>query len=141
MATGLDLQEIAEARLWDDMLPFSFQIVSVVHHSQGAVEGVLKGVFSPSSREMVGYDDLEARVAEARDWLSALDPDDIEALADRDMMFKAGERVVPFTGAGFLLSFSLPNFYFHAATAYDILRSKGAPLGKRDYMGQLKTRA
>ena len=39
---------------------------------------------------------------------------------------------------GFLQSFSLPNFYFHAATAYDILRSKGVPLGKRDFMGPLR---
>ena len=39
-----------------------------------------------------------------------------------------------YTAEGFLLSFSLPNFYFHATTAYDILRSKGVPLGKRDFM-------
>ena len=40
----------------------------------------------------------------------------------------------------FLLSFSLPNFHFHAVTAYDILRTRGVPLGKRDYEGQLRTR-
>jgi hypothetical protein len=45
---------------------------------------------------------------------------------------------MPFTAEGFLMSFSLPNFYFHATTAYDILRSKGVPLGKRDYMGQMR---
>ena len=36
------------------------------------------------------------------------------------------------------MSFSLPNFYFHATTAYDILRTNGVPLGKRDFMGRLK---
>jgi hypothetical protein len=40
----------------------------------------------------------------------------------------------------FLLSYSLPNFHFHAVTAYDILRSRGVPLGKYDYQGQLRTR-
>jgi hypothetical protein len=45
---------------------------------------------------------------------------------------------MPFTAEGFLLSFSLPNFYFHATTAYDILRTKGAPLGKRDFLGALR---
>jgi hypothetical protein len=40
----------------------------------------------------------------------------------------------------FLLSFSLPNFHFHAVTAYDILRTRGVPLGKRDYEGRLRTR-
>ena len=51
----------------------------------------------------------------------------------------AGERRIPFLAEGFLLSLSLPNFYFHAATAYDILRFKGAPLGKRDFIGQIRT--
>jgi hypothetical protein len=43
-----------------------------------------------------------------------------------------------FTAEGFLMSFSLPNLNFHAATAYDILRLKGAPLGKRDFMGAIR---
>ena len=42
-----------------------------------------------------------------------------------------------FTAEGFLMSFSLPNFFFHSTTAYDILRHKGAPLGKRDFIGRL----
>ena len=44
------------------------------------------------------------------------------------------------TRMSFLLSFSLPNFHFHAVTAYDILRSRGVPIGKRDYEGRLRTR-
>jgi uncharacterized protein len=40
--------------------------------------------------------------------------------------------------AAFLMSFSLPNFFFHTTTAYDILRHKGAPLGKRDFIGKMK---
>ena len=39
------------------------------------------------------------------------------------------------------MSFSLPNFYFHATTAYDILRTNGVPLGKRDFMGRLNMKA
>ena len=51
------------------------------------------------------------------------------------MAFKIGERGMPFVARDFVLSFSLPNFYFHATTAYDILRMKGVPIGKRDFMG------
>ena len=54
------------------------------------------------------------------------------------MAFQLGERKMPFLAEGFLMSFSLPNLHFHATTAYDILRQKGAPLGKRDYMGALR---
>ena len=50
-------------------------------------------------------------------------------------------RQLAFTSETFLLSFSLPNFHFHAVTAYNILRSRGVPLGKRDYEGQLRTRS
>ena len=56
-------------------------------------------------------------------------------------MFQAGERKLPFTAEGFLMSFSLPNFYFHATTAYGILRHKGVPLGKRDFMGRMRMKS
>jgi hypothetical protein len=46
-----------------------------------------------------------------------------------------------FTAEGFVLSFSLPNFHFHATTAYDILRHRGVPLSKLDFMGALRLKA
>ena len=63
---------------------------------------------------------------------------DVNGLAGRKLVFKLGGNEIPFTAENFVLSFSLPNFYFHATTAYDILRSKGVPLGKRDFIGKLK---
>jgi hypothetical protein len=74
----------------------------------------------------------------ARDELTALRPEAVNALLGHDVTFRVGERALPFTAEGFLMSFSLPNFFFHATTAYDILRHKGAPLGKRDFLGRLK---
>ena len=65
-------------------------------------------------------------------------PDAVNALGGRDVVFHLGDHKLPFTAEGFLMSFSLPNFYFHATTAYDILRTNGVPLGKRDFMGRLK---
>ncbi len=67
--------------------------------------------------------------------LKAMDREAFDALADRDTQFAFGENTLPFTGANFLLSFSQPNFYFHATTAYAILRAQGVQLGKRDFMG------
>ena len=62
---------------------------------------------------------LQALVTEARDELAALKPDAVNALVGRDVTFKVGDRALPFTAEGFLMSFSLPNFFFHAATAYE----------------------
>ena len=135
---GIDPAEVVETRLAPDMLPFRFQIVSVAHHSRGAIEAVKNGAFSPSmGKPDLDYAALQALVSEARSELSAMTPDAVNALLGRDVAFKFGERTLPFTAEGFLMSFSLPNFYFHATTAYDILRHKGAPLGKRDFMGRL----
>ena len=56
----------------------------------------------------------------------------------RDVTFQFGDMKIPFVAEDFLLSFSLPNFYFHSSMAYGILRSKGVPLGKRDFLGRLR---
>jgi uncharacterized protein len=76
-------------------------------------------------------------VSEARNELSALTPEAVNARTGHEVTFTIGGRTLPFTAEGFLMSFSLPNFFFHATTAYDILRHKGAPLGKRDFIGRL----
>src|SRR5215472_4367255 len=135
---SIDPAEVVETRLAPDMLPLRFQIVSVAHHSRGAMEAAKNGVFVPSGgKPDLDYAALQAMVKEARQELSALAPEAVNALMGRDVTFKVGDRALPFTAEGFLMSFSLPNFFFHATTAYDILRHKGAPLGKRDFMGRL----
>jgi hypothetical protein len=136
---GLDLQEIVMTRLHDDMMPFHFQVVSVAHHSWGAMQGLQKGRFNPPSFDLdKDYAGLQALVAEARDGLAGLDESEVEALGEKSMIFKLGKNELPFSNQNFLLSFSLPNFYFHATTTYDILRMLGTPLGKMDFMGQMK---
>ena len=136
---GIDPQSIVETRLAGDMLPFAFQLYSVVHHSVHALEGIKSGVFRPPSQlPPNSYEQWQAFVAEAQETLKSLTPQDLNALEGNDVVFELGKMKMPFTATGFLFSFSLPNFYFHAATAYDILRSKGVPLGKRDFMGAMR---
>jgi hypothetical protein len=135
---GIDPAEVVETRLAPDMLPLRFQVVSLAHHSRGAIDAAKNGVFVPPSTKSEDYGALQALVAEARNELSGWTPEAVDALVGRDVVFKLGERSLPFTAEGFLMSFSLPNFFFHATTAYAILRHRGAPLGKRDFMGRLK---
>ena len=139
---NIDPEEIVETRLYGDMLPFRFQIVSVAHHSLGAIEGVKAGLFGPpSDRREHSYADLQGVVAETRAALEKVTPAEVAVLEGGDVVFQIRDFKTPFTAEKFLMSFSLPNFYFHATTAYDILRSKGVPLGKRDFMGQMRTKA
>ena len=130
---------MVDARIYQDMFPFRFQIVSVVHHSLGAIEGVKKGVFSPPGDQRPhDYAGLQQIVADARAALKAVTPDEINALEGKDVFFEFRDVKLPFTAENFLMSFSTPNLHFHATTAYDILRSKGVPVGKRDFMGALR---
>jgi hypothetical protein len=72
--------------------------------------------------------------------LTCTAPYEVNSWAGKDLDLQIGPRRLAFTSETLILSFSLPNFYFHAVTAYDILRTRGVPLGKRDYEGRLRTR-
>ena len=134
-------EDLIQARLAADMLPFTYQVKATAVHSVGALEAVRKGVFSPDmTPPPTDFAALRARIAGAIAALEGIDAAEIDAFVGRDMRFAFKERKIEFTAENFLLSFSQPNFYFHATTAYDILRWKGLPLGKRDFMGQLRTR-
>jgi hypothetical protein len=134
---GIAAHDIIQARLAEDMLPFAYQVKSTAVHSLGAIEGLRKGVFSPDATPSPEtFAALKARIAETLTALEAVEAAEIDAFVGRDMRFAFGDRHIDFTAENFLLSFSQPNFYFHAATAYDILRWKGVPIGKRDFTGK-----
>ncbi len=153
--TGADPDDFVGARLYPDMAPFHFQIEALTHHAVWGVKAVMTGVFAPPP--LVGampFTDLGAMVRQAVTALEAFTPDEVNSWAgkalnitlhrpldENDRSWRPwAPRQHAFTSETFLLSFSLPNFHFHAVTAYDILRSRGVPLGKRDYEGQLRTR-
>ena len=139
-ANGIDLNDVVETRLIDDMLPFRFQVISVAHHSLGALKGVEAGVFGPPSMSDLDYSGLRSLVAEAREGLAEYSAETVNGFGGKAMEFRMGKMAIPFSAEDFLLTFSLPNFYFHATTTYDMLRMKGTPIGKMDFMGRLRTK-
>jgi hypothetical protein len=138
---GIAPQELIQARLAPDMLPFNYQVKSTAVHSLGAIEAVRKGVFSPDMTPPPDtFAALKTAIAETLTALAAVQPSEIDAFMGRDMRFSFREHRIDFTAENFLLSFSQPNFYFHATTAYDILRWKGVQIGKRDFTGKLRAK-
>jgi uncharacterized protein len=138
--TRADPNDFVHARLFDDMAPFHFQIEAAWHHSVWGLEAVKTGAFAPPA--LVGpvpFAGLRAMIGNAEAALEAYDPDEVSC-AGKELDLQIGPRRLAFTSETLILSFSLPNFYFHAVTAYDILRTRGVPLGKRDYEGLLRTR-
>ncbi len=138
-AENVPLDDLPDWRLHETMLPLRFQVASVVHHSVGTINSFSSGVFSPPAYDAKqDFAAMQASLVNALETLNALQPDEVNALAGKPMEFVMGDLRLPFSTENFVLSFSLPNFHFHAATAYDILRHRGLPLGKRDFLGRLR---
>ena len=138
-AAGMAPDELIQARLIDDMLPFAYQIKSVAVHSLGAIEGVRRGTFVPDrTTPPDSFAALRQRLEQTSAGVGALDPAEVDSFAGRPMRFEMGDYKVDYSAEDFLFSFSMPNFYFHATTAYDILRSKGVTLGKADFLGRTR---
>jgi len=80
--------------------------------------------------------ELKARISAAIDFVQALPRAEIDAAADKEVAFtfKNGSQR-KFTGKSLLLAFSVPQFFFHVTTAYDILRHAGVDLAKKDFLG------
>lgn len=153
--TGVDPDDFVHARLYPDMAPFHFQIESLKNHAVWGVEAVKTGAFAPPPLQGArSFAELQAMVSSAVLMLEAFTPEEVNGWSDRDLdidVFRPVDeenayasawapRALAFTSETFLLSYSMPNFYFHAVTAYDILRTRGVPIGKGDYEGRLRTR-
>jgi len=136
---GSDNSAIIGACIHEEMAPFAYQVKSVATHTGGAIDGVRAGVFSPHmEKPPQDFAGLRSRVDEAVAKLEGVSEDELEAKLGTQVVFQMREFRMPFTAEDFLLSFSQPNFYFHAATAYDILRMKGLSVGKRDFLGRMR---
>jgi hypothetical protein len=153
--TGANLEEVVTARLFPDMAPFHFQIEALTHHAVWGIEAVKTGAFSPPP--LIGampFAALRAMVGQAVTALEAFSPDEVDSWSGKNLDIVIyqpidednattsswGPRTLAMTPETFLLSYSLPNFYFHVVTAYNILRTRGVPLGKYHFQGQLRTR-
>ena len=133
---GLPESTFIEARIYDDMHPFPFQIATctrMVAMTLVRVTGHAEIEFENDGKEST-FADLQARIAKALDLLKSVDKSAFEGKEEVQIMFKYPGGEIPFTGASFVQGFTLPNFYFHLTTAYDLLRMKGVPLGKGDFL-------
>ena len=134
-AKKIDPAVLLNTRLFPDMFPLARQVRAATDHAINAC-GRLAGVELPTfANTEASIPELEERVAKTIEFIKAIKPAQIDGSEDKEitMKFASGER--KFSGQALLLNFCLPNFYFHATTAYDILRQSGVELGKRDFMG------
>ena len=138
-AAGIDPDSLVEERLIADMFPLRLQVMRVADHSTGALRDAENGAFTFPKQQNLTYAELEQLVAETLHSLEGWTRERVNALEGRPVVLDTGSSKMNFTAEAFLLSMSIPSFYFHLVTAYDILRMKGVPIGKMDYLVQLRT--
>lgn len=130
----IDPTVLLNSRLAPDMFPLKGQVQLASDHAKGAPSRL-------AGREIPRYEDTEqtfadlhARIDKTRDYLGTFAEGDFEGAEGKAIVIKGRQRELNFTGLDYLQRFALPNFFFHATTAYDILRHNGVPLSKSDFL-------
>jgi hypothetical protein len=135
-ARKIDPSILLNARLYPNMYNLTRQVGEAIRHAVVAsalLAGVEPPVFSEAEPDIA---ELKARIATAMGFLQKLRPDQIDGAEEKEMVFTfrngSGRK---FIGQSLLLTFSVPQLFFHVTTAYDILRHCGVDLVKKDFLG------
>jgi hypothetical protein len=136
-AKKIDPSVLLAARLYPDMFPLTKQVQVACDFAKGTVARL-------AGEEPPKYDDnettieaLKARIARTVDYVQGFQAARFAGAEERDVQMKIRDQTLSFKGLPYLAHMALPNFFFHATTAYDILRHNGVELGKRDFIGAI----
>jgi uncharacterized protein len=136
-AKKIDPAVLLGCRLAPDMFPLTRQVQTACDMAKGA-SARLSGTEVPSWPDNENtFAGLKDRIGKTVDFVQSFKAAQIDGSEGREVALKLGGNPVTFEGQPYLLHFVLPNFYFHAAAAYAILRHNGVELGKRDFLGQV----
>jgi hypothetical protein len=134
-ARKLNQEDILNMRMYPDMFPFVRQIRQMTNHAVTAIAQT-SGVAAPQMPDTEKtFADLKARIKTAVDFIRSVKANQVDGTEDKDITLKTPGGEVKIKGQALVLNRCMPNFYFHATTAYDILRQMGVELGKRDFIG------
>ena len=137
-ARKIDDAAFVEARLFPDMFTFARQIRVATDMAKGAgarLAGIDIPKFEDNEKTLP---ELKARVRKAMDFLKTLTAAQIDGTEDKAITLTAGPNTFNFKGLDYLNAWVLPNFYFHVATAYNLLRHGGVEIGKMDFLGKVQ---
>jgi uncharacterized protein len=134
---NIDPAALTQARLFPDMFPLSKQVQIACDFARG-VSARLAGAEVPKYDDNERtFDELRGLIARSIGFIDSFSPTQFEDAAQREIVTRPGTpKERRFNGQSYLLSYGLPQFFFHVTTAYALLRHNGIEIGKRDYMGQ-----
>jgi len=135
---GMDLTELLDARLIEDMASLTKQVQMTTDTAKFVAVRVGQVENQPWADYEASYDDVQARVTKAISFLEAASPEGFEAREDAKVVLTTPSGDIPFTGSVYVHGFAIPNFFFHLSMAYALLRLKGVPVGKLDFLGAIR---
>jgi hypothetical protein len=134
-ARKIDDAVLTSYRLYPDMLPMTKQVQIACDAAKG-VAARLAGLEIPVHEDNEKtLADLKARIEKTIAFLQTIAAAQVDGTEEKEIVIRRGEKETRYKGMQFLLGHAVPNFYFHVATTYNILRHNGVEIGKRDYLG------
>jgi hypothetical protein len=134
----IDPAALLQFRLYPDMLPLVRQVQIACDFAKGAAARLGGQPVPPYEDTEQSFAELKARIAKTVAFIDSVPRADIEGSEERAITTGSGEKTRHFVGQEYLFHYAMPNFYFHATTAYDILRHNGIEIGKKDFVGSYK---
>ncbi len=124
-------------RLAPDMFPLTRQVQIACDFAKNTT-GRLAGAELPKMPdEENSFAELQERISRTKAYVEGFPEASFGDAATRTVTFPIAGKSFNMKGADYLSNFALPNFYFHMAAAYAILRANGVDLGKRDFLGNV----
>ena len=133
-----DTATVLNLRLYPDMFTLERQVRQACTHALGA--GRVAGIPLPSLPDQDNsFAEMQTRIDKTLDFVKGLQPNQLDGKEDSEVTLVQGGQERKMKAQTYLYHLAMPNFYFHTTTAYNILRSLGIVLGKRDFMGTMPT--
>ena len=121
-------------RLAPDMLPFTRQIQICSDAAKGCM-GRLAGIELPKWEDNeASFDDIRARIRKTIDFVQSVSAAQVDGTEQKDIVIKMRAGEITMKGEDYLRHYAMANFFFHATTAYNLLRQAGVDIGKKDFL-------
>lgn len=135
-AKKIDPAVLIASRLYPDMFPLGKQVQIASDAAKGGASRLAQGQPPSFEDNEATFPELAERCRKTASYLQTLKPEQFEGSEDRTVSWKTRTAEKSMQGMPYLVNHVLPNVFFHATTAYDILRHSGVELGKQDFLGK-----
>jgi len=133
---NIDPNALLQARLFPDMFPLTRQVQIAVDFAKGVSSRLAEVEVPKYDDTETTFAELQALIAKVLAYIGEIKPEQIDGKEGIEIVTRPGTpKEKRFSGQSYLLTYGLPQFFFHVTTTYALLRHNGVEVGKRDYMG------